>query len=362
MLNSLLFYIKKYWYLYLIFSFISIPLLYASTTKTNYSLTLNGDTVEFDRLVDVDTDYKQYGSFETIYVTTLDHSTKFLNFVSKFDKSIDKNKMTKAEIGYTPKDSNRIGKIQYASSINNALILSYNEAKKDNSNINIDYSYLGYFITYKNPNCNLEIGDHLYGCKLINENKEYFITDSDYKKAISKCRSGDIFYIQKYDSIDNYRIKSKSEIIEYVLQDCDFHYDNENLYRDFSYTESYDVNHETLIPSVSFGTTSVNGPSGGTLQALSIYNQLTEFDYTYGIKIAGTGTININGMVGAIGGIKQKINTAIDNNIKIFFCPKANYSDALKTYNKNINRKRMKLIEVETFYDCINYLKEYKNV
>ena len=38
--------------------------------------------------------------------------------------------------------------------------------------------------------------------------------------------------------------------------------------------------------------------------------KLTDFDYTRGLKICGTGTININGIVGEIGGIKQKIHTA----------------------------------------------------
>ena len=92
------------------------------------------------------------------------------------------------------------------------------------------------------------------------------------------------------------------------------------------------------------------------MQALAIYNQLTEFDYTRGLKICGTGTININGTVGEIGGIKQKIYTADICNVDIFLCPEANYDEAKEAYDK-LNTK-MKLVKVSNFDEAIGYLYE----
>jgi PDZ domain-containing protein len=47
------------------------------------------------------------------------------------------------------------------------------------------------------------------------------------------------------------------------------------------------------------------GPSAGLVFTLTVYNALTAQDLTGGRKIAGTGTISLDGTVGPIGGVKQ---------------------------------------------------------
>ena len=83
--------------------------------------------------------------------------------------------------------------------------------------------------------------------------------------------------------------------------------------------------------------------------ALSIYNQLTDFDLTNGLKIAGTGTISEDGSVGEISG---------ENDADIFLVPKENYIEAKEV--KKINGYKMQLVSVETFSDAIKFLTEYK--
>ena len=119
----------------------------------------------------------------------------------------------------------------------------------------------------------------------------------------------------------------------------------------------YNINEDLTTPKFSINNSNVGGPSGGLLQTLSIYDRLTGNDLTKGKKIAGTGTISYNGKVGAIGGIKEKVPTAVDNHVDIFFCPSVNYDDALASYNSLPNSKRMKLVKIDTFYDALNYLK-----
>ena len=111
--------------------------------------------------------------------------------------------------------------------------------------------------------------------------------------------------------------------------------------------------------------TNTGGPSGGLMQALFVYNQLIETDLTHGLKIAGTGTINLDGSVGYIGSIEQKIITADINNIDIFFVPhitdshEDNYIEALKVYNTLDTD--MILVGITSFQDAVDYLLAYES-
>ena len=57
-----------------------------------------------------------------------------------------------------------------------------------------------------------------------------------------------------------------------------------------------------------------SGPSGGLITTLEIYNQLTEKDLTGGYQIAGTGTIELDGTIGTIGGVEHKLLGEWKNN------------------------------------------------
>ena len=107
------------------------------------------------------------------------------------------------------------------------------------------------------------------------------------------------------------------------------------------------------------------GPSGGLMQSLYIYDQLTESNLSQGLKIAGTGTINADGSIGYIGGVKQKIITADINNIDIFFIPHLsddeddNYIEALRTYNTLDTD--MILVGVYNFQEVLDYLEAMRS-
>lgn len=92
------------------------------------------------------------------------------------------------------------------------------------------------------------------------------------------------------------------------------------------------------------------GPSGGLMFALAIYNRITDGDITNGHRIAGTGEIRLDGTVGAIGGIKQKVLAAEAEGAEILFCPAENYQEAI-AYATNIQ-----VVKVGHFQDVIHYL------
>ncbi|MDR4145132.1 PDZ domain-containing protein, partial [Bacillus paranthracis] len=80
----------------------------------------------------------------------------------------------------------------------------------------------------------------------------------------------------------------------------------------------------TIHPSidVKINSENIGGPSAGFMFSLEVYNQIVKEDLTRGYKIAGTGTMDAEGNVGQIGGIKHKIVAAHKEDVDIFFYPR----------------------------------------
>jgi PDZ domain-containing protein len=74
---------------------------------------------------------------------------------------------------------------------------------------------------------------------------------------------------------------------------------------------------------------SVGGPSAGMMFALGIIDKLTPDELNGGANIAGTGTITADGMVGPIGGIRQKLYGASDAGAEVFLSPESNCGEVV---------------------------------
>ncbi|BAJ76090.1 predicted secreted protein containing a PDZ domain [Microbacterium testaceum StLB037] len=73
----------------------------------------------------------------------------------------------------------------------------------------------------------------------------------------------------------------------------------------------------------------IGGPSAGMMFALGIIDKMSPGDLTGGQHIAGTGTIDDKGQVGAIGGIRQKLYGARDAGATWFLAPSANCNEVV---------------------------------
>ena len=89
--------------------------------------------------------------------------------------------------------------------------------------------------------------------------------------------------------------------------------------------------------------------------ALEIYNKVTKDDLTKGKVIAGTGTIDDNGNVGAISGVKYKIRGAAKKKASVFIVPTEKYKEAKEEIEKN--NYDIILIEADNLHDVIEALK-----
>ncbi|MEU3143544.1 S16 family serine protease [Streptomyces sp. NPDC006999] len=72
----------------------------------------------------------------------------------------------------------------------------------------------------------------------------------------------------------------------------------------------------------------VGGPSAGLLFSLGIVDKLNGGDLTGGRTIAGTGTIDAGGRVGAVGGVPLKTQAARRDGATVFLVPEAECADA----------------------------------
>ena len=98
----------------------------------------------------------------------------------------------------------------------------------------------------------------------------------------------------------------------------------------------------------TFGLQDVGGPSAGSMFALGIVDALTPGDMTGGKDIAGTGTIEIDGQVGAIGGIRQKMAGAQDAGSDYFLAPASNCSEVV-----GHEPRGMEVFAVSTLHEAV---------
>ncbi len=93
------------------------------------------------------------------------------------------------------------------------------------------------------------------------------------------------------------------------------------------------------------------GPSAGLMFTLTVYNALSSQDLTGGRIIAGTGTVNLDGTVGPIGGVKQKVAAAEAAGAVYFLCPVDNYADAVSV------AQHIKVIKIVTVGQAVEFLR-----
>ena len=75
---------------------------------------------------------------------------------------------------------------------------------------------------------------------------------------------------------------------------------------------------------LSISSGDIGGPSAGLMWSIGLYDLLTPDDLTSGRTIAGTGTIDLDGKVGPIGGIADKVVAARRVGATVFLAPKDN--------------------------------------
>jgi Lon-like protease len=92
----------------------------------------------------------------------------------------------------------------------------------------------------------------------------------------------------------------------------------------------FDTRRVVLPFEVSIDTGRIGGPSAGLAFTLALIDQLTPGDLLGGRDVAVTGTIELDGSVGAIGGLRQKASAVAQSGVEVFLVPAAQSDDDIE--------------------------------
>ncbi|HVF73410.1 MAG TPA: PDZ domain-containing protein [Acidimicrobiales bacterium] len=95
----------------------------------------------------------------------------------------------------------------------------------------------------------------------------------------------------------------------------------------------------------------IGGPSAGLAFALGLIEQLSAGELTGGKKVAVTGTIDMNGEVGEVGGVAQKTAAVRNQGADVFLVPPGEYEVALSHAGS-----KLQIVKVATLEEAIQAL------
>lgn len=110
-----------------------------------------------------------------------------------------------------------------------------------------------------------------------------------------------------------------------------------------------------LPVDVGIDSGQVAGPSAGLAFTLALLDELTPGELTGGAKVAVTGEIDLDGSVGAIGGLPQKAVAVRDAGAKVFLVPDSQSADEI-AQAKELTDNELQIITVATLDDALHQL------
>lgn len=119
----------------------------------------------------------------------------------------------------------------------------------------------------------------------------------------------------------------------------------------------FDTDSVSLPFEIQIDTGEIGGPSAGLAFTLTLLDELTGGDLLGGLDVAVTGTINIDGDVGAIGGLAQKTSAVRQAGLRYFIVPAAQ-SEADLERAREIAGDDVEIITVATIDEAIAALEE----
>ena len=189
----------------------------------------------------------------------------------------------------------------------------------------------------------------LKGDLLTTINDEQIFSASEFIATLRKYDIGETVTIgltRDIDGIDT-EISISTELIEHI------EYDNEPMVGFLATT----VNERFDFPfEIDIKTGNVGGPSAGLMMALNVYNNLIPNDITNSLIVAGTGTIEIDGSVGPVGGIRQKVIAAKRAGSELILVPTANYEEA-----SPFSTDETAIVSVDSFEEALKVIFEYSS-
>lgn len=324
-------FIKNNWLDIIVLIAMTIIMLY----PLNYAIYVSGGTININDRIEINNSKQIKGSYNLAYVSQL-KATPITYLLSYVIPSWDKENLNlyKANTNETYEDIQKRDKMDLDYSNQSAIKLAYEKAGKD-----FIIKDSNYFISF---NENTDKNSVKVGDKLISINGVKVKELNDYKNVINNMNIGDeaTLIVERNNKELEYLFKVKEEEGRKILG--------------IGLTQLLDYETNPKI-KVKFKDKE-SGPSGGLMMTLAIYDKLIDEELTKGLKIVGTGTIEYDGSVGQIGGVKYKLKGAVRKKADIFLAPQGdNYDECIKLQKKY--KYKIKIISVSTFDEAVEKLR-----
>ena len=322
---------KEDWKFYVIL--ISITLI--CFIPVDYYIIVGGGINDVSSRIEVENASKSKGSYNLSYVRQL--KGNFLTFgLSYIIPGWDR-----IETGnYKYDETESVEDIEFRSDLDLknanslAIINAYKYAKKDAA---IKSGHFFVIFVTDDYKTDFKIRDQIVSINGVKLKEVY-----DFGNSLKNCEVG--------SKVDVVIIRDKKEMtVSSTVYELE---GNKILGVGLNYYYDIDMNPKTEIKFKK----KERGPSAGLMTTLSVYDKLVKEDLTNGLKIAGTGTIEADGSIGEIGGVKYKVMGADAGGADVFLVPKNNLDEALKV--KKDKKLKIKVFGVATFEEAIEVLEE----
>ena len=324
--------IKEYYKVIIVY----VLILALFLVKFPYYISAPGGLINTDDKIETTENFKMSGSLNMAYVSEI-HATIPSLIVSLFNKDWDAEKEEEVKNdNETIEEKNYRNKMLLEEANDTALLVAYKH-----SDITYKVTNNKVYITYvdNQADTNLKIGDQILkvdNTKISDKNTLF--------EYIASNKIGDKITIKVKDI--NGDDKTRKATLIKVLDEPKV---------GAVVTETFDVKSDEKI-NFNFKDRE-SGSSGGLMLTLTIYSHLNKIDLTDGKTIVGTGTIDINGNVGEISGVKYKLIGAVNKGAEVFLVPVGeNYEEAKKV--KKERNYDIKLVPVATFNEALEYLEK----
>lgn len=316
-----------------------------------YYLEVPGSVFSLDEMVEVDSELVDspgdfymttVGVRETTPITLLSGLLPYHDLVSEADLIGEFDDL---------EARNKIQKYHMQSSINNAIKVAFDAAGKD-----YRFEYQGVYVLQVIEESSffseLKIGDTV---KSVDGNQ--FQSSQDFITYIANKNIGDQVILEVEREQEEFELSGELVQLDSGLAGIGI-----SLVDDTALVTE---------PTVAINSANIGGPSAGLMFSLEIYTKLIAEDIRGSFDIAGTGTIEVGGNVGRIGGVEKKVVAADKAGIDYFLAPddeiaadvkklrpdlQSNYQEALATAKK-INTQ-MEIVPVKTIHDAIAFLEK----
>jgi PDZ domain-containing protein len=101
---------------------------------------------------------------------------------------------------------------------------------------------------------------------------------------------------------------------------------------------------------VDFADDGTLGGSAGLMASLALFDALTPGELATGQRVAGTGTLALDGRVGPVGGVEQKVQAAEQHGVAVFLVPRENAEEAQQA------ARRLRVIPISSFDEALTAL------